>query len=1035
MRWPPTPGRLRSATWPLVLALFACQPAGPGSDTEWALSNRGRLNAGTVTATIEPGERHHYALDLPRGHAARIEAGQDDLDLLLRVFTAQGRLLFEADRPLGTGTPEVACWTSVEGGSYVIEIEPYDAGGTYQLVVLPTRPALPADRACHDGTVAYEGARTANEPGLRARGYRAAASAWQAADERLLAALATRQAGIEELKRGAPAAALDDYARALELARAAEQPALAVSIWNRIGRTHEAAGDLDQAATAFDNALTLARAAADPHGEATTLTNYGALDNARGDPFRAIDRYRDALSIWRQLAEPIQLAQALTNLGEALGALDHHEEALDALDEALTLARAMGDRRREASILTQIGWVHRLARQPGEALEPLRRALAIGRDLGDGSEIGALDRLGTALRESGDPAAAERHYRRALKKAGDDADGLMAPTLVNLGCLLAETDRPEEAAALLVVGAAHIDKLDDPRAAAHTAYCQARLANHRGAYDAADRHIRRTMVLIEAIYQRARLRGHGFPPVGLWQDYADFAVLLRIEHHLRTGDAQALAVAFAAADRNRARRLYELTAFTQSGAASAARRANALQVRALQSRLATLAAERTAHRAEFGLEALEAEIRRQQRALTSLRAADRAVADARGPRASPRAVTAAEAQMLLAPGTVLLTYVQGDSVSYLLVLSRETLEVHTLPPRAVLEAHAEGLHAALAASHLDPESNGQWSHVAARFGPMLLPAGAIPPGTERLLISAQGALHYVPFTVLPSPRPSPRPGDDDTRRIIDDFETVSVPSASVLAALRRRHTEHGRPPHHADDLLRVAVFADPVFADDDPRFGQHRAAGLSPGAVDRGIMLDRLPEGPLPRLPATADEAKAIGECLESDQLHLSVGWDATKRAVLDTDLQPFDILHFATHAWVDERFPELSGLVLTTIGPDGVPRDGALYLHEIDSLQLQAELTVLSGCQTALGRRIRGDGLMSLTQGFLNAGSRQVLVSLWSVSDLATSRLMAVFYQRLLRHGERPATALRHAQQWLRHQPGYAAPRYWAPFVLQGDG
>ncbi len=1005
---------------------------------------------------IAAGERHRYVLDMTAGHAARLAVTQTTLDVVVRLGAPNGETLLEIDRPPGTIAPEQVCWISPRGGRYTIEIRPFDAAGTYTVALQATRLATAADRGCAAATAAYDhagSALAAEDLATRIDHLTRAAELWQAAADPQLAAIAWREAGTVHQKQGQLDQAMVCFERALPLSHAAANTSLEISISNRMGKISLAADDLDAAAAGFARALALARKTSNRRGEATTLTNYGLVDDQRGDPFRAVDRYRDAVALWRQLDEPIEWAQALANLGEALGKLDHHDEALDALNEALALARQTGERAREASFLTLIGWVYRLAGRPENALEPLREALTIRRDLGDTlSEVGVLDRLGTVLRLSGDTSAAEAHYRQALEQSQAPAPrNLGKATQVNLGCLLAETDRHDEAAVLLATGTEYFEQVTDPPSRSHTAYCQARLARYRGDHDEAAVYIRDAMTIVEGLRERARARGHRFPPVGLWQDYADFEVELLIERFRRTNDASDLEQAFTAADRTRARRLYELTAFTRGGAENAAAQVDRQREQDLQTRLAELAARRTAlaptsePAMTANAEAVEAEIRRHQRELESIRANQRASERAHGLRRSPRAVDIPEVQALLTPNSVFLTYVLGAAGSHLLAMTRETLDVFALPPRAILEAQAEGLHAALADSHRDHSGHGQWSHVAARLGPMLLPVAAIPPGTKRLLISAQGALHYVPFMVLPSPRPSTRPEAGDIRRVVDDFETVSVPSASVWAALRRRHVANGTPAHRtpsrhapssqADNLLRVAVFADPVFAADDPRFGHPIVAGPSANTVDRGIMLDRLPAGPLPRLPATADEAAAIGTHLEADQLRLFIGWEATKRTVLDTDLRPYRVLHFATHAWVDERFPELSGLVLTKIGQDGVPRDGALYLHEVDSLALRADLTILSGCQTALGRHIRGDGLMSLTQGFLNAGSRQVLVSLWSVDDVATSRLMAVFYDRFLHHGERPATALRHAQQWLRAQPGYAAPRYWATFVLQGDG
>jgi CHAT domain-containing protein len=102
--------------------------------------------------------------------------------------------------------------------------------------------------------------------------------------------------------------------------------------------------------------------------------------------------------------------------------------------------------------------------------------------------------------------------------------------------------------------------------------------------------------------------------------------------------------------------------------------------------------------------------------------------------------------------------------------------------------------------------------------------------------------------------------------------------------------------------------------------------------------------------------------------------------------------------------------------------------------MKLPAELVVLSACQTGLGKEVRGEGLIGLTRGFMYAGARRVVVSLWSVNDKATADLMEKFYRRMLRDNERPAAALRAAQIEMWKQKQWQSPYYWSAFVIQGD-
>jgi len=116
------------------------------------------------------------------------------------------------------------------------------------------------------------------------------------------------------------------------------------------------------------------------------------------------------------------------------------------------------------------------------------------------------------------------------------------------------------------------------------------------------------------------------------------------------------------------------------------------------------------------------------------------------------------------------------------------------------------------------------------------------------------------------------------------------------------------------------------------------------------------------------------------------------------------------------------------------VPALGFLRLHQIYNLGLRAELVVLSACQTAPGRDLRGEGLVGLTRGFLYAGAHSVLASLWEVDDESTAALMKRFYHALLSEGRPPAAALRAAQLEMAHEKRWAAPFYWAGFILQGE-
>jgi CHAT domain-containing protein len=265
-------------------------------------------------------------------------------------------------------------------------------------------------------------------------------------------------------------------------------------------------------------------------------------------------------------------------------------------------------------------------------------------------------------------------------------------------------------------------------------------------------------------------------------------------------------------------------------------------------------------------------------------------------------------------------------------------------------------------------------------------AGRLP---GRLVIVPDGALHSIPFEALADPR-------TPSARLLARHEVAALPSATVLAAQRRDLADRPSPPK------TLAVLADPVL--------------------------------PLDPLPLTRLEAESIAALVPPDQRWVALGVQASRDAVLGGELARYRIVHFATHSRVDPRLPALSGVLLSQVGGDGKPRQGLLSLEDVYNLRLDADLVVLSGCETALGREVRGEGLMGLARGFLQAGALRVVASLWPVQDRATAELMSRFYRAMLRDGRTPAAALREAQLALSRDRRWGDPYYWAGFILLGE-
>jgi CHAT domain-containing protein len=240
--------------------------------------------------------------------------------------------------------------------------------------------------------------------------------------------------------------------------------------------------------------------------------------------------------------------------------------------------------------------------------------------------------------------------------------------------------------------------------------------------------------------------------------------------------------------------------------------------------------------------------------------------------------------------------------------------------------------------------------------------------------------------------------------------------------------------------------ADPVFSTTDERFkanaGTKDQRSEPAEAVASTRIIEHLADDSagdagrlvIRRLRFTRQEAEQILTVAPRAANLKAVDFKASRATVTGGDLSQYRYVHFATHGYLDSERPDLSAIVLSLVDEQGKPQDGFLRAHEIYNLNLPAELVVLSACQTGLGKEIKGEGLVGLTRGFMYAGSRRVVVSLWNVNDKATAELMQRFYRGILKDHETPAASLREAQTEMWRQKRWQSPYYWAAFVLQGD-
>ncbi|HLJ85650.1 MAG TPA: CHAT domain-containing protein [Candidatus Angelobacter sp.] len=768
-------------------------------------------------------------------------------------------------------------------------------------------------------------------------------------------------------------------------------------------------------------------------GQSLVLTSLGVIAYERGDLAKAERYYRKALEIVEVLNPGSREASEILNRigycrlkqGDLTAAERYQERALAILKK---LNSGSFDAADLANIYVGLGDIAECRSNFGLAEAYDRQALAVVEKLipPPAPEIAkTMIRLGSAVDKRGDLKSAEGYYRQALGMM----DKLMPESIFDIDALtglagvLVQQGRRDEALAILrdVIG-----KVENPE---HLGGSNEDRSLHRAKY--------------ERFYQL-------------------YSALM-----LDRGELQS---ALSIVERSRARTFAEMLAQSQvntrQGLSSELLERDRHLQEALnakwQYRIRLLSGKHT----DDQLAVLDQEISRLREQYDELEGE----MEAKGPAlAQAQPLSASEIQQLLDPETVLIEYSLGEEKSYVFAVTGDSIAAFTLPKRSEIELVARRVYD-LVTGHNGRKKDETEQQREARFAQtdislarassdlsrmVLNPLASLLPG-KKLLIVSDGALQYIPFAALPDP-------NHPKQLLVASHEIVNLPSASLVAELRQQEANRARPPNE------IAVLADPVFDSSDSRLSHsanifpNTSTARSPsnqpflrshpGALR--LSLEARPESQMDRLSRSAAdlgfarrdadfylkrliytrlEAKSIMAVTPAGKGKQALDFQASRAMAMSPELSQYRIVHFATHGLVDNKHPELSGLVLSLVDRHGRPKDGFLDLQDIYNMKLPVDLVVLSACDTGLGEELSGEGLIGLTRGFMYAGASRVMASLWSVSDKATAELMSRFYKAMEQDGLRPPAALRRAQEEMQRQPRWRSPFYWAGFQLQGE-
>jgi CHAT domain-containing protein/Tfp pilus assembly protein PilF len=874
----------------------------------------------------------------------------------------------------------------------------------------------------------------------------------------------------------------------------------ALKIFQRIGDTNGEAKALTNIGVVYDSlsrytealsyhqqALEIARKIGDVAGEAKNLTGIGNVYDHLGQHAEALSYYKQALAIDRKIGDVAGEAKNLTGIGYVHDSLGQYTEALSYYKQALAIDRKIGDVGGEAADLGNIGNVYDGLGQYTEALSYHRQALAIDRKIGDvAGEAAAFMNIGIVYYRLGQYTEALNNYQQALaidRKTGDVAG--QARDLLNIGIVYYRLGQYTEAIRPLQESI----KISEKIGVVETVWRANRglgeslwksgnpeeaVAQYQKAIDTIEDLYSHTQGLKEE--ERSSMIGE---KSFVYREFIELLLELHRKHPAKGYDKQA----FLITEKSKSRTFQELMA--KAGAKIAfAEEAKDETFKKMIEKEQQLIIAITNLRTLLTKELSKPEKAQDQGVITSLKEqlskTEKSLNDlekeieAKYPRYAdlkrPKSLTVEELQGVLKPGETILAYAVGREKVVAFVISKKGFKMVELAvtPGALaqlVKQFRKGLDDVYELKDLE-----QFSPEIAYtlYQQLVAPLSSDLKGITKLYISADGILYTLPFEALVDQeidkeafrqaRTQWRLGQGAylgefaiLHYLVDTYTITYLPSASVLRSLRKYEK-----PGYGKWAKPLIAFADPIFSANEgmsqgDRKGKMKGVGTKGMSQETQFMAQLLTRssggGTLGRLKESAQEAKAIAQEVKGKGEDIYLRDKATEANVYKTKLKDARYILFSTHGLLGGDFTGVAGpaLVLTLINnPPG--RDGFLTMSKVLGLDLNAELVILSACNTTgKGDKAgQGEGFVGLTRSFMYAGTRSILVTHWSVESQAARDLMVSSLKNMQK--ETRPEALREAKLQMKGSvrsdkevPGgklsLSHPFFWAPFVLVGEG
>jgi CHAT domain-containing protein/Tfp pilus assembly protein PilF len=755
---------------------------------------------------------------------------------------------------------------------------------------------------------------------------------------------------------------------------------------NNIGLFYWTIDNYSEAIKYYEKSLEIATKLKDIEEEANCLNNMGAIYIDAGNYERALDYLMQALNIDKQLRGYANISTDLNNIGSAFrrkailsennndsdSARKYYNESFKYYNECLAMAIKNKDKYREIRALNNIGTIYSYLKENTKALSNFQAAFDKAKEIQDIEVMsGALNNLGIVNSQLGNYEESTKYYQRAIDLALETKEGkyLWEPYLE-----IANSYRN------LNNFSAALDNYKKSISVIEKTRSSLNLEELKATYFGTDRRI-------EA-----------------YQGIIDLLIKLNQKDHDKGYGAQA----FDYLERAKARSFLDSIEVSKINITEGISQQLLNQETELMNEISKLYTKLLVPQlSPEQKNSLNKELDGYEQQLESLKREIRTASPAYANLLYPKTITLSEAQgELLDEETAFFAYILAKENSYAFVVTKNDLKVFPLPERKEIQKLVREYLTAIT------DAQNQDFHVGYRLYRDLVRPGLGDKKIKKIIFVPDDVLYFLPFETLLAK-------ENSREWLIKDYDIAYVPSLSSLRELIDRKKAVSQRPRK--DILAVG----------DPSFGTHEIQTTAGSNADVFQDYSSTADYKFSRLKYSGVEIEKIASLFKPAKRDILERREASEENVKRENLSDYRIIHFATHALIDDKKPARSAIILSL---DQNPKeDGFLQVREVFNLKLNADLVTLSACETGLGQLIRGEGIEGLNRAFFYAGASSVMLSLWAINDQASYQLLERFYFHL-RSAQPILGALRQAKLEMIESGVLSHPYYWGSFIVTGE-